>query len=141
MALSVVNCLIILLPSQNTNVYHMVVECLQMFANIKHSITVFNEHWFDVSEDSSKCEKRLCLTGYRLQLRLISVLYHKKPFKNCQQPINKQVQLFPKTLVIAFDCHTPWRNDLVLFRWSRCRIAQNTICTHSRSWCERGFSE
>ena len=34
-----------------------------MFANIKHSVTVFNEHLFDVCEDSSKCEKRLCLTG------------------------------------------------------------------------------
>ena len=41
-------------PSQNTNVYHMVVQCSQMFANIKHSIIVFNEHYFDVCEDSSK---------------------------------------------------------------------------------------
>ena len=51
------------MPSQNTNVYHMVVQCSQMFANIKHSITVFNDHLFDVCEDSSKCEKRLCLAG------------------------------------------------------------------------------
>ena len=50
-------------PSQNTNVYKMVVQCSQIFANIKHSITVFNEHLFDVCEDSSKCEKRLCLAG------------------------------------------------------------------------------
>ena len=48
-------------PSQNTNVYHMVVQCSQMFANIKHCITVINENLFDVCEDSSKCEKRLCL--------------------------------------------------------------------------------
>ena len=34
-----------------------------MFANIKHSITVFNEHLFGDGEDSSKCEKRLCLAG------------------------------------------------------------------------------
>ena len=26
-------------PSQNTNIYHMVFQCSQMFANIKHSIT------------------------------------------------------------------------------------------------------
>ena len=52
--------------SQNTNVYHMVVQCSQMFANITHSITVFNEHLFDVCEDSSKCEKRLCLAGKRV---------------------------------------------------------------------------
>ena len=50
-------------PSQNTNVYHMVVQCSQMFANIKHSITVFNEHLFNVCGDSSKCEKRLSLAG------------------------------------------------------------------------------
>ena len=50
-------------PSQNTNVYQMVVQCSQMFANIKHSITVFNEHLLDVCEDSPKCEKRLCLAG------------------------------------------------------------------------------
>ena len=50
-------------PSQNTNVYHMVVQCSQMFVNIKPSITVFNKHFFDVCEDSSKCEKRLCLAG------------------------------------------------------------------------------
>ena len=50
------------LPSQNTNIYHMIVKCSQMFANIKRSITVFNEHLFDVCEDSSKCEKRLCMT-------------------------------------------------------------------------------
>ena len=50
-------------PNQNTNVYHMVVQCSQMFANIKHSITTFNENLFDVCEDSSKCEKRLCLAG------------------------------------------------------------------------------
>ena len=54
----------IVLPSQNTNVYHMVVECSQMFANIKHGITVFNEHLFDVCENSSKCGKCLCLAGY-----------------------------------------------------------------------------
>ena len=36
----------------------MVVQCSQMFANIQHSITVFNEHLIDVCEDSSKCEKR-----------------------------------------------------------------------------------
>ena len=35
-----------------------------MFANIKRSITVFNEHFFDVSEGNSKCEKRLCQAGY-----------------------------------------------------------------------------
>ena len=52
-------------PSQNTNVYHMVVQCSQMFANIQHSITVFNEHLFDVCADSSKCEKRLCPAGRR----------------------------------------------------------------------------
>ena len=40
------------LPSQNTNVYHMIVQCSQMFANIKHSRTVFNGHLFDISEDS-----------------------------------------------------------------------------------------
>ena len=34
----------------------MVVQCSQMFANIKHSLTVFNEHLFHVCEDSSKCE-------------------------------------------------------------------------------------
>ena len=38
----------------------MVVQCSQMFAN---SLTVFNEHLFDVCEDISKCEKRLCLDG------------------------------------------------------------------------------
>ena len=36
-----------------------------MFLNIIHSITVFNEHFFDVREDSSKCEKHLCLAGMR----------------------------------------------------------------------------
>ena len=41
----------------------MVVQYSQMFANIKQSITVFNEHLFDVCEDSSKCEKRLCQAG------------------------------------------------------------------------------
>ena len=50
-------------PSQKTNVYLMVVQCSQMFENIFHSITVFNEYLFDVCEDSSKCEKRLCLAG------------------------------------------------------------------------------
>ena len=50
-------------PSQNTNDYHMVVQCSQLFANIRYSITVFNKHLFDVCEDSSKCEKRLCLAG------------------------------------------------------------------------------
>ena len=34
------------------------------FANIKHGIAVFNEHSSDVCEDSSKCEKDLCLEGY-----------------------------------------------------------------------------
>ena len=53
-----------LYPCQNTNVYHIVVQCSQMFANIKHSITVFNELLLDVCEDSSKCEKRLRLAGY-----------------------------------------------------------------------------
>ena len=48
-------------PSQNTNVYYMVVQCSHMFANIKHIIPVFNENLLDVCEDSSKCEKRLCL--------------------------------------------------------------------------------
>ena len=43
------------LPSQNKNVYHMVVQCSQTFANIKHIITVFHEHVLDVCEDSSKC--------------------------------------------------------------------------------------
>ena len=52
--------------SQYTNVYHMVVQYSQMFANIKHSITVFNEHLFDGCEDSSKCEKHLCLAGMLL---------------------------------------------------------------------------
>ena len=33
----------------------------QMFANIRLSKTVFSEHLFDVCEDSSECEKRLCL--------------------------------------------------------------------------------
>ena len=64
--LVVENCFLKLVPSQNTNVYHMVVQCSQMFANIKHCITVFNEHLFDVCEDSSKCEKRFCLAGTRL---------------------------------------------------------------------------
>ena len=50
-------------PCQNTNIYHMVVLCSQMFANIKHGITVFTEHLLDVCEDSSKSEKRLCLAG------------------------------------------------------------------------------
>ena len=36
---------------------YMVVQRSQMFANTKHSITVFNEHLCDVCEDSSKCEK------------------------------------------------------------------------------------
>ena len=39
----------------------MVVQCSRMLANIKHNITVINEHLFDVYENSSKCEKRLCL--------------------------------------------------------------------------------
>ena len=43
----------------------MVVQCAQMFANIKHSITVFNEHLFDVCEDSSKCEK-MFVSGWAL---------------------------------------------------------------------------
>ena len=60
-------------PIQNTNVYHMVVQCSQMFADIKHSITFFNEHLFDVCEDSSKCEKHLCLAGERLMLTLITL--------------------------------------------------------------------
>ena len=34
-----------------------------MFANIKHIITVFNKHLFHDCEDSSKCEKHLCLAG------------------------------------------------------------------------------
>ena len=51
------------LPSQNTNVYHTVVQCSLMFANIKHSLTVLNEHLLDVWKDSSKCGKRLCLAG------------------------------------------------------------------------------
>ena len=34
-----------------------------MFANINHSLTVLHEHLFDVCEDSSKSEKRLCLAG------------------------------------------------------------------------------
>ena len=42
-------------PSQNTNIYHLVLQCSQTFANIKHSIYVFNEHLFDVCEDSYKC--------------------------------------------------------------------------------------
>ena len=54
------------LPSRNTNVYHIVVQCSQMFANIKQSITVFHEHLLDVCEDNSKCEKRLCLAGPRV---------------------------------------------------------------------------
>ena len=48
-------------PNQNANVYHMVVQFSQMLANIKHSISVFNEQFFDVYENSSNCEKRLCL--------------------------------------------------------------------------------
>ena len=32
-----------------------------MLANIKHSISVFNEQFFDVYENSSNCEKCLCL--------------------------------------------------------------------------------
>ena len=42
-----------------------------MFANIKHSITVFNDHLFDVCEDSSKCEKRLCLAGLLISQNLL----------------------------------------------------------------------
>ena len=45
----------------------MVVQCSHIFANIKHSITV-NEHLFDVSGDSSKYEKRLCLAGLAVKL-------------------------------------------------------------------------
>ena len=58
-------------PSQNTNVYHMAVQHSQMFANIKHSITVFNEHLFDVCEDSFKCEKGLCLTGLSAKFEIV----------------------------------------------------------------------
>ena len=57
-------------PSQNTNVYHMVVQYSQMFANIKHSLTVFHEHLFDVCEDSYKCEKSLCMAGHLVNLLL-----------------------------------------------------------------------
>ena len=49
--------------SQNRSVNQMVVQCSQMFANIKYSINVFNEYLLDVCGDSSKCEKRLCLAG------------------------------------------------------------------------------
>ena len=45
----------------------MVVQCSQMFANIKHSMTVFNEHLFYVCEDSSKSEKRLCLAWHEIK--------------------------------------------------------------------------
>ena len=41
-----------------------------MLANIKHSINVFNEHLFDVCEDSSKCEKRLCPAGKAINIEL-----------------------------------------------------------------------
>ena len=55
------------MPSLNINIYHMVVQCSEMFANIKYNITVCNEHLFDVYEDSSKCEKCLCLAGNMLK--------------------------------------------------------------------------
>ena len=45
-----------------------------MFANIKHSIIVFNDHLFDVCEDSSKCEKRLCMAGKIASSRQLLVL-------------------------------------------------------------------
>ena len=51
------------IPGHNKKVFHMVVQCSQMLANIKHSITVFNDHLFDVCKDSFKVEKHLCLAG------------------------------------------------------------------------------
>ena len=60
-----------------TNVYDMVVQCSQMFAIIKHSIKVFNEHVVDVCEDSSKSEKRLCLVGTRADI--VVVVGHRNP--------------------------------------------------------------
>ena len=45
---------------------HIVVQCSQMFADIEHSITIFNEHFFDVCENISKFEKVLCLAGVYL---------------------------------------------------------------------------
>ena len=42
----------------------MVVQFSQIIANLKNNITVFDEHLFDVCEDSSKCEKRLRLAWH-----------------------------------------------------------------------------
>ena len=61
------------MPSLNINIYHMVVQCSEMFANIKYNITVFNEHLFDVYEDGSTCEK--CL----------------QTFLNIEQPCDKRL--------------------------------------------------
>ena len=47
-----------------------------MFANIKHSITVFNEHLFDVCEDSSKCEKVCVWLGYKLRDFILRLMYY-----------------------------------------------------------------
>ena len=90
-------------PSQNTNAYHMVVECSKMFANIKHCITVFNEHLFDVFKDSSKCEKHLCLAGTLVTEKRFKMIppsrsYNKSRFlkhtRVCQE--NNQKSIFNK---------------------------------------------
>ena len=52
----------------------MDVQYSQMFANIKHSIIVFNEDLFDVCKDSSKCGKRLRLAGHFLPSHLPTCL-------------------------------------------------------------------
>ena len=62
-------------PSQNTNVYHIIVQCSETFANIKPSLTVFYEHLFDVCEDSSKCEKCLCLAGQERKMILFKATF------------------------------------------------------------------
>ena len=53
---------------QNTNVFYMFVQCSHTFA-LKHITKVLNEHLLDVGEDSSECEKNICVwLGIKQQL-------------------------------------------------------------------------
>ena len=89
--------------SQNTNVYHMVVQCSQMFVNIKHSITVFNEHLFDVCKGSSKCEKRFCLAGPRFKIAIFRAFYFPEDPLILTSLLMINTEYVPKTYWSSFD--------------------------------------
>ena len=50
-------------PARTQTFFTCLLKVHKRLQTLKQCITVFHEHLFDVCEDSSRCEKRMCLAG------------------------------------------------------------------------------